>query len=193
MIRKISHIAMSLSALLFTLGLGSCQEYESYNDLLQKEEKAVNWYLAGEEIELDIPENDNFEVGENAPFYRMKDDGSVYMKVLKKGTQPKPEKGDAVYFRYSFKNIEDMWSGLNPAWSGNSIDLNGSIGARYFIFEEMQYKDTYEYGYGIQLPMKYLGLDSEVMLVVKSTQGFYGNQAKCVPVLYRVRYFAPQY
>lgn len=189
-LKKVFFVAI-VSAAVSTLT--ACEKTESYNDLLTKEENAVNWFLAGEEVCNEIPADSVFQVGEDAPYYKMDEDGAVYMKVLKVGSEPKPKKGDAVYFRYAFKNILDMHSGLNPAWAGNSVDLNGSIGARYFIFEEMQYTQTSEYGTGIQLPMQYFGTDTEVMLVVKSTRGFYSYQARCVPILYKIRYFSAAY
>ena len=49
------------------LTFSSCDEGESYADLLKDETTAVNAFLADQKIENVIPKDSIFEYGENAP------------------------------------------------------------------------------------------------------------------------------
>ena len=80
----------SKSILLLTLSLialivASCKDSKSYTELLQDEDKAVNSFLAYQKVINAIPADTIFEIGENAPYYRIDNDGNVYMQVLKAG------------------------------------------------------------------------------------------------------------
>ena len=75
---KFSLAAVVLAGLVFS----SCDDKQSYSDLLKKEQKVSNWFLAQHRVCNEIPADSIFEVGENAPFYRLDDDGYVYMQVL---------------------------------------------------------------------------------------------------------------
>ena len=74
--------------------LSSCDNGKSYADLLKEEDKAVKAFLADKKVE-DIPADSVFvtlqDVGNNdtlaVPYYRLDDDGNVYMQVLDAGIQ----------------------------------------------------------------------------------------------------------
>ena len=118
-----SIIAGFFSSLFFT----ACEKGESYADLLKKEEKAVNWYVSGFWVEDEIPADSVFISGEDAPFYKMNEDGSVYMKVIDAGDiGDKPQKGDRVYFRYSRMDLRNFYEAGLEQWIGNSSDLNAA-------------------------------------------------------------------
>ena len=76
---KIFHIVAAVFALAF---LASCEDGKSYAELLNEQDRAVNNFLADQVVLLDIPEDTIFEVGEDAPYYRLDEDGSLYMQVL---------------------------------------------------------------------------------------------------------------
>ena len=65
---KIFHIVAAVFALAF---LASCEDGKSYAELLNEQDRAVNNFLADQVVLLDIPEDTIFEVGEDAPYYRL--------------------------------------------------------------------------------------------------------------------------
>ena len=178
----------------FIAGLTSCQKGESYADLLKKEEKAVNWYLSGESVITEIPADSVFIEGEDAPFYKMDEDGSVYMRVINSGDKDvKPKDGDRVYFRFSRMNLRNLYEADLEQWFGNSSDLGTTNEATSFILGNYSLSSSYQYGTGVQLPLKYLGYNSRVRLVVKSQAGFYNEQSQCLPFVMDIRYFRGLY
>jgi len=68
------------------LMFASCDDDVSYAELLNQENYAVNNFLADQVVYLDIPADTVFEVGPDAPYYRLDEDGQLYMQVLKAGT-----------------------------------------------------------------------------------------------------------
>ena len=172
----------------------SCEKGESYADLLKKQEKAVNWYLSGEPVEIEIPTDSIFIEGEDAPFYKMDEDGTVYMRVIESGDlNDKPKSGDRVYFRYSRMNLRNLYEADIETWIGNASDLTGSTPSTSFIMDNYRLQSSFQYGTGIQLPLKYLGYNSRVRLVLKAASGFYSEQSQCLPFVVDVRYFRGVY
>lgn len=180
--------------LLAVFAFSSCEKGESYSDLLKKEEKAVNWYLSGESVEVSIPSDSIFIEGEDAPFYKMDQDGNVYMRVINSGDKTdRPASGDRVYFRYSRMNLRNFYEAGIEQWIGNSSDLTGSNIPTSFVFNNYTLSSSYQWGSGIQLPLNYLGYNSRVRLVLKSQVGFYSEQSQCLPYVLDIRYFKGEY
>lgn len=173
----------------------SCDDTESYSDLLKKEQKATNWFLAQHKVCNTIPADSIFEVGPNAPYYRLDDDGYVYMQVLKAGDKDIPASGDQVYFMFTRYNIQTMYSEntLDVAGVGNQDDFLTSIGNTYFIFNNYTVNSSREFGSGIQIPVSYLGYNSEVNILLKSYYGFSSDNTACIPYLVNTRYFKAEY
>lgn len=181
--------------------VSSCSDSQSYSELLSDEEKAVNWFLSGQKVELEIPEDSiSFITGEDAPFYKLDENGYVYMQVINKGeidpATGKPanpvESGDLVYFRFSRASILVMSQGEEPTWEGNSEDIS-YVSASSFVYKNTYLESTTSFGTGIQMPMKFFGYGSEVNLVLRSYYGFYTDQTYCIPYLINLRYFKPEY
>ncbi len=176
----------------------SCSKTQSYSELLRDEEKAVNWFLAQNRVAIDIPADSiSFETGGDAPFYKLDEDGTVYMQVINKGqlgADGKPaekiEAGDQVYFRYLRKNIKAMYEGYGDMESGNSDNL---AKPSYFFYKNTTIPASTAWGTGIQIPMRFFSYDCEVNLVVKSRNGFMSDQLNCYPYYINVRYFKPEY
>ena len=184
---KLSYIALALIG----FALSSCQDTKSYSELLTEEEHAVNWYLAKQKVCLEVPEDGNFIVGEDAPFYKMDRDGYVYMQVINKGTDEKAEDGDVVYFRFMRMNLKFYQQNGSEVWDGNAE--SAADGSTSFVFGNETYPSTIQYGTGLQVPMKYLGYDCEVNLIIKSPEGFPEEQTQCIPYLYNIKYFKAIY
>lgn len=188
---------MCMTALM-TLLLGSfvvsCDKNESYSELLRDEEKSVNWFLAGKRVSVDIPADSiSFETGENAPFYKLDEDGYIYMQVINKGSDEKAKKGDLVYFRYMRTNIKNLYEGITTIPTGNAENMNSSVGNTAFVFGNYILDSYAKFGSGIQKPLEFLGYNSEVNLVLKSYYGFTSDQSACIPYLINVKYFKAEY
>lgn len=175
-----------------TLLGSSCSKSESYSDLLKEEEKAVNWYLANHRVETEIPKDGNFETGTDAPFYKMDDDGYIYMQVISKGDpDEKVVAGDKVYFLYTRWNIKNLYE-LGASQS-DSNTMTGTLSEYYFFYGDTSSGNGLLYGKGMQLPLKYLNYHSEVNLVLKSYEGFSIDQSECTPYVVNVKYLKPEY
>ena len=184
----ILYCAAFAAALSFT----SCEDSKSYSDLLREEEEATNWFLADQKIVPYVPADSVFETGSDAPFYKMDEDGYVYMQVVNAGDMSKrPEKGETVYYRYRFRSIKDMYNGIDAPWYGNMDNLE--ILSANFFYGNTQLTSTVSQGDGIQIPLGYLGYDSEVNLVIKSPEGPTSNQTECIPFEYNIKYFKAEY
>lgn len=173
--------------------LASCSKEQSYSELLRDEEKTVNWFLSNQKVEAEIPSDSVFLVGEDAPFYKMDEDGHVYMQVLNVGDKDsRPVEGDKVYFRYMMQNLQTLEENGTAEWVGNSDNLGG-IASTSFIFGNRYLPSTTQFGMGVQVPLHYLGYNCEVNLVVKSLEGFSEVMATCTPYLMNIRYFKAEY
>lgn len=191
---KLYNIFVALVLSLAVGGLTSCEKGESFADLLKKEEKAVNWYLSGQSVELKIPADSIFITGEDAPFYKMDESGNVYMQVLDSGDMnDRPSKGDRVYFRYSRMNLRNFYEADFEQWIGNSNDIGPNSASTSFIMGNYNLSSSYQYGTGIQMPLEYLGYNSRVRLVLKASAGFLSEQSQCLPFVVDVRYFKGLY
>lgn len=191
-----------LAVAIIAVFVSSCDKSESYTDLLRDEQRAVNAFLAQQQVEVDVPEDSIFIVGENAPFYRMNEDGTIYMQVINPGdSKDKPESGDRVYFRYRRKNLKSLYETGSASWQGNMDNFNSNVvnNVEYvdystsFVLGNKIYPTTTQFGTGIQLPMTYLGFYSEVNLVLKSYAGFPNDQTACTPFLVNVKYYKPEF
>lgn len=195
MTKKLASKAVAIVGFMLILGLSSCNDGKSYSDLLTEEEHAVNWYLAQNRVVPYVPEDSVFETGNDAPFYRMNSEGTVYMRVVNPGDMDnRPKKGDQVYFRFIRKNIKSLYEGVNLSGEGNANDMNSPLNGTNFIYGNNTYQSTTRYGTGIQLPLDYLGYNCEVDLIVKSIEGFSGEISQCNPYIYEgLKYFKAEY
>lgn len=173
--------------------LTGCSKGQSYSELLRDEEKATNWYLSNQRVVAEIPKDSVFETGEDAPYYRMDDDGFIYMQVINPGTKENKAKyNQMIYFRYMRANVKAMYEGQTLVPVGNADDMENR--ALSFRFDNFNVESSATYGMGIQLPLRYLGVDCEVNLIIRSYYGFSTEQSQCIPFLYyKVRYFKAEY
>ncbi len=192
---RYSFVAVVVMALFFA----SCSKTESYSDLLKKEQKASNWFLAQHKVCNEIPADSVFITGPDAPYYKMDDDGYVYMQVLKANDlkdRDLPASGEQVYFTFTRWNIDTMYRNNKldiAAESGNQDNFATTVPETYFIFNNYSVNSSYTYGSGMQLPVSYLGFNSEVNILLKSYYGFAEDNTTCIPYKVNVRYFKAEY
>ena len=174
------------------VALASCSDSASYADLLNDERHATNAYLANCRVVNEIPSDTVFEVGSNAPYYRIDDEGNVYMQVLKAGDRKndKANPSEKIYFRYMRYNLGYWYKYGEMIGEGNENDMKAA--PTYFQYGNYSLAISAQWGYGIQLPLVFLGVDSEVNLVIKSQYGWSSETSSVVPYLYHVRYFRNQ-
>ncbi|MDE6844082.1 MAG: DUF4827 domain-containing protein [Muribaculaceae bacterium] len=189
---KVSSYAVSA---LLMASLSACNDTESYSDMLRDEEYACNWYLSGQKVETTIPADSVFECGSDAPYYRIDEDGYLYMQVINLGDKSQRAKaGDKVYFRFMRQNIKYLYEGLTVIPDGNADNVNNSLwGNTSFVMGNTVLSTSTQWGTGIQMPLDYLGYNSEVNLVMKSSVGFLNDQTQCLPYVINVRYFKAEY
>ena len=108
--KKYCSLTLMFGALLMLTGISACSKSKSYSELLRTEEKAVNWFMAQHEIVSSVPEDSVFEVGKDAPYYRMDEEGYVYMQVLKTGVST-----------LSLPATQAVWEPTMPAASVSTI------------------------------------------------------------------------
>lgn len=173
--------------------LPSCEKNESYSELLRKEEKAVNYYLAGQRVELNLPkDNISFEMGPEAPFYKIDPDGYVYMQVISKGDMnDRVEEDDKVYFRFNAMDLMAYWEGGVENYFGNAESVGA--GNYYFLYGNTTITASTQWGTAVQMPLRYFGYNCEVNLIIQSYYGFTSNMTTCIPYLMNLKYFRPEY
>lgn len=176
--------------MLMALVASSCSDDKSYADLLRDENQTVNAFLAQHRVEDAIPADNNFLVGPDAPYYRLDSESNVYMQVLDKGSDEKPSRDDKVYFRYMRYNLQYyvVGSDLNIG-AGNANNM--TMESTFFLFRNETVEQSTQYGTGIQEPLKYLGYNCKVNLVVKSQSGPTADMSYVVPYLYEISYYKP--
>lgn len=191
--RFLKYIISALAALPMLTSLVACEDNKSYSDLLREEEKATNWYMANQRIELQVPEDSVLQYGEDAPYYKLDDDGYIYMQVINPGDSVRAKKNDMVYFRFKRLNLKYLYSGTATAWEGNADNMNSSLGATYFIYDDMLMVQSMTYGQGVQWPLRFVRYNSEVNLVLRSYYGFQTDQSQCLVYIYNIKYFKSDY
>lgn len=164
-----------------------CSDDTSYTDLLNKESKNVNNFLSDQRVIAEIPADTVFECGKDAPYYMLDDEGNVFMQVIDPGYGPKAADNQMVYFRYIRYSLSSYVSGEElEATEGND---NAGYAAENFRYNNFTLPSSSAWGYGLQMPLKYLPLNSVVNIVIKAEYGITNEQSYVQPFLYNVRYF----
>lgn len=180
--KKYSIIALLTAAI---AGFSSCSDTKSYAEYLKDQDMYTNNYLADQNVIMSVPEDSVFEYGEDAPFYRLDEDGLLYMRVIKPGTKGNMvSDNEQIYFRYTRWALYYYNDGVLPTGEGNNISLS----PYWFRYNNYQLSASYQWGTGIQKPLSYLPVDCEVMLVMKAQEGPVEEQSYVQPYLYQLTY-----
>lgn len=177
-----SIVAMSLCCAVVT----SCDDQKSYAELLDEENDAVEKFLATQKVVDKIPADTIFEIGEDAPYYKLDEDGYVYMQVLMNGDDGKADYNELIFFRYSRINVLTWAEGGDQLPNGNDNDLSKAYS---FNFQNTTLDSSKQYGTGIQMPLYYLEMPCKVNLLIKSKAGTLNDLTSVIPYLYTVRYY----
>jgi hypothetical protein len=191
-----------LTLLLPAIAITACSDDDSYSSLLADESKAVNYYLSNFPVKNSIPADTAFVTVQDyinegytreealrlAPFYRLDEDGQIYMQVVNPGTEGNMvADGQLIYFRFTRYNLNfyykyDLWEA-----DGNSADLGSAPTS--FRFGNTTLTSTTQWGTGVQEPLNYLPIDSEVNVIIKSAIGPTEEVASVYGYVYQMRYF----
>lgn len=186
--RNILSIFPLLALLLAT---ASCDDSKSYADLLNEENQLVNAFLAQHRVDETWPGPENCEIGPDAPYYRVDEEGNVYMQVLEKGNGTFPETGDRVYFRYLRYDLNYYVVGSDDNIGMGNMDNIGNTQPTYFLYDDFTIEQSSQYGTGLQVPVGLLGYDCKVNVVIKSQAGPSSDMSYVVPYLYTIKYLKP--
>ena len=174
-----------VAALGVALSTTSCEDGKSYADLLNEQDRYVNNFLSDNTVVLDIPSDTVFIYGENAPYYRLDEDGNMYMQVIEPGTKHNMvEDNEQIYFRYTRYALANYNNGKLPTGAGNNVTL----GPAWFRYNNYQLQSSAEWGIGIQTPLKYLPVDCKVNIVIKSEYGITSESSYVQPYLWTLTY-----
>lgn len=178
-----------LSLLALLMAASSCSDSKSYADLLNEENQVVNAFLAQHRVEETWPGIDNCEVGKDAPFYCVDDEGNVYMQVISKGDGTFPEKGEHVSFTYLSYDLNYYVVGSDSNVGSGNLNSPGTSPSTYFIYDDYTIEQSSQYGTGIQIPVKLLGFNSKANVVIKSQAGPSAYMSYVIPFLYDISYY----
>ncbi len=168
--------------------LTSCESGRSYAELLNDEDKAVNRFLVNQKVVPYIPADSVFQTGANAPYYKIDNEGNVWMQVLSLGNGPKAVEDQTVYFRFLRYNLSLYTNSITSLPSEGNLD-NMAESPTSFRFKNYSLPTSAQWGSGLQMPLNFLPLDSEVNLIVKSQFGWSNEVSYVQPYLYHIRYY----
>lgn len=189
----ISKFYLAAATALAVATLPSCESGRSYAELLQDENQAVNSFLVDQRVADAIPADSIFEIGPDAPYYPLDDEGNVYMQVLNPGSGEKVTENQMIYFRFTRYNLSRYAIGMDvtdlPS-EGNNDNMTESPTS--FRYQDFSIPSSAQWGSGIQMPLSFLRLGCDVNLIIKSQYGWQSEISYVQPYLYRVRYFKSQ-
>lgn len=168
----------------------SCEDTKTYAELLQEENHYVNNFLANHRVVNVVPADNKFETGPDAPFYRLDDDGNLYMQVVEPGTPGDTVAyDDLIYFRFSRFPLSTYSDEGFTSSEGNDPVLGGNY---YFRYGNYNNPSSYSFGEGVQKPLEYVPVDAQINIIIKSQYGMPEEMGYVQPYLYSIRYFRPK-
>ena len=185
---KFKFVLLSLVAVVCCTS--SCSDNKSYAEQLADERVAVNLFLAGKKVINEIPADSILQTGKDAPYYRIDENGNVYLQVISNtGLDQRPKTDELIYFRYMRFNIVDwcVHGEDDITLVGTMNDMNNPT--TYFLYDNYSVDVSSQYGEGIQLPLKFVGMGSEVNVIIRSQVGISDEIADVQPYHWHIRYY----
>lgn len=161
------------SFLMLTFVWTGCDDEKTYSELLSDEEDAIRSFLKSKEVSTVLPKDTVF--ADSTIFYALPK--GVYMRVIHQDNEVMAKPGAYVYIRYKRTNLLTNVT-LNMNW-------NTPITYVYFIYKNPAMTGM---GEGIEIPLAYVGKNSEIELLVPSKVGGVADASAVTPVLYRLKY-----
>ena len=93
----------------------------------------------------------------------------------------------------TYDRILSATQNANGTWtiySGNETSMDQQ--ACSFNYGDYSLPSSSQWGYGLQFPLLFLGVECEVNLVIKSQYGFTGEISYVMTFFYHVRYYHSQ-
>ncbi|MCM1349329.1 MAG: DUF4827 domain-containing protein [Firmicutes bacterium] len=181
-------LLLAIAIMAGTTTFTSCDDGKSYAELLTDENHAVNRFLSNQRVFMEIPADTVFEIGPNAPYYQIDEDKNIYMQVLSPGLGPKVEDDQMIYFRFIRYDLMYYTNTLTGVPSEGNMD-NMAQAATSFRYQNFSLPSSAQWGTGIQMPLRYLPLNCEVNLIIKSQYGPTTEVSNVRPFLYHIRYY----
>ncbi len=180
--------------------ISSCNNDTSYAELLTSENHYVNAFLADQRVVNSVPADTVFEVGPDAPYYRIDEDGHIYMQVVEYGTKGNDaEQNERICFSF-WRYYVSTYTGYDPkthvysftdVGDGNSHEV--LAGTYEFRYQNFSLASSYNHGPGIQAPLNFLPVDCCVNLIIKSQKERPSTMSNVTPFFYeKVRYYRPK-
>ena len=185
---KFKFVLLSLVAVVCCTS--SCSDNKSYAEQLADERVAVNLFLAGKKVINEILADSILQTGKDATYYRIDENGNVYLQVISNtGLDQRPKTDELIYFRYMRFNIVDWCVNGEDDITlvGNMNDMNNPT--TYFLYDNYSVDVSSQYGEGIQLPLKFVGMGSEVNVIIRSQVGISDEIADVQPYHWHIRYY----
>lgn len=154
----------------------------TYEDMTKRENEAIAYYLKNEGFPVkELPVNDAFIAGDDAPFYKLPD--GAYMRIQHLGEKGKASDGDRVYFRFDRFNLLDYYNSIPHLSVGIPADTYS------FILNDFSVTSSKQWGQGLQLPIiNGLPIGSHIYLVLPSAIGLESEISQVVPFCYDLIY-----
>lgn len=181
---------MMIFAAVATMLISGCDDNKSYAELLAEENASVNRFLADQRVITELPTDNKFITGNDAPYYPLDSEGNLYMQVISVGDGEMVENNQLVYFRFTRYPLSSYVSGEEMSGEGNSD--TPEYGNLSFRYGNVNLSSSTQWGAGIQEPLKYLPIGSEIKLIVKSQWGWTSEISNVQPYLYHIRYYSSQ-
>jgi len=84
-------------------------------------------------------------------------------------------------------DLKSWYAGNNPSLGGNAEDMLAD--PTFFLYNNYTLSSSSQYGYGIQLPLKFVGVNSKVNVIIKSQYGFTNYISYVIPYRFTVSYY----
>ena len=75
---------------------------------------------------------------------------------------------------------------------GDGNENNLAAENTYFVYNNLSLPTSASWGSGIQMPLRFVPLNSEVNVIIKSQYGMTSELSYVQPFLYHIRYFKSQ-
>lgn len=175
------------------IAFSACSKSETYADKVKKERKIINRFISENNIKLlySYPKNHKFAENE---FYV--DISGVYINVVDSGNGKRANASNFAEVSYRFWDTKVLYTGSKADTLVVTNDVGGQQPVTFEYGRETTYQsansESYAYSYlspGVVAPLKYVGENAIVRLIVPFTAGSTYQMQTYLPIYYgKVKY-----